>query len=330
MRMLLLGGTMFLAGCPGNRAPSTLGDAPATQRATFRWQAAEREFVVHRGGARGTTPDAARSLVVVLHGCTQDAADAARGTRFDDWADRHGFVVLYPEQPARANATRCWNWYVPAEMRAEGGEVGLASALIDSVARAYAVPPRRVALVGLSAGAAMAASLVIANPARYGALAMHSGVPAAAASDLTSALALMRSGPPDRVALGIATARAMGARARAVPVFLVHGSDDRIAAPANLEAMAAQWAVANAAARGEPVRVGMAVAEPRAPATAGHAMHGMRVLDDRKLTSVEWWRIDGLGHAWSGGSGAGSYTSPAAPDATAMIVSFLREVWTTP
>ena len=37
---------------------------------------------------------------------------------------------------------------------------------------------------------------------------------------------------------------------------------------------------------------------------------------------LELYVVHGLGHAWSGGSSAGTYTDPAAPDATTILWQF--------
>src|SRR5690349_10775358 len=56
----------------------------------------------------------AAPLLVLLHGCTQTAGTFAASTRMNAAADRHGFVVAYPEQAQACNPQRCWNWFLPA------------------------------------------------------------------------------------------------------------------------------------------------------------------------------------------------------------------------
>jgi poly(hydroxyalkanoate) depolymerase family esterase len=236
-----------------------------------------------------------RSLVVMLHGCTQSADDFARGTRMNAQADKLGFIVLYPEQVATAQPQRCWNWYLPYESTRDHGEAALLAAMIDSVAFTQGVSPEHVSIVGMSAGAAMAANLAVAYPERYAALALHSGVPALLATDQIGALAAMRSGNGDGDALGNAAFLAMGYRARRIPVIVFHGADDKVVSPKNFALTMRQWTVINTKVPG------------------GNA-------------PVEGHLLPGVGHAWSGGSADGTYTAPDGPDATGLIVEFLRRV----
>ena len=250
---------------------------------------AQRVAMVHRPASQPADP-AKRAMVVMLHGCGQDAADFARGTRMNAMADSLGFVVMWPEQVASAHPLKCWNWYTPAHYERDKGEAAWLAGAIDSVARTEGISASRISLVGISAGAAMAANMVVAYPERFGGLAMHSGIAALAATDVASGMAAMRSGPAGADSLGARALRAMGARAKAIPVIILQGQTDMVVAPVNAGAAGDQWMAVNA--KKAPVIVDM---------------------------------IMGVGHAWSGGSAEGTYTAPAGPNATRTIVAFLRD-----
>jgi poly(hydroxyalkanoate) depolymerase family esterase len=293
-RLFALVGALCLCGATSARAQIANG---VVSRGSFSSPEGTRTLATYRP-ARLAGPTA-RALVVVLHGCAQTADDIARGTRMNAAADSGGFVVLYPEQSAAANAQRCWNWFLPEQTARGRGEASILAGMIDSVGRADGIPAGRVSIVGMSAGAAMAANLVAAYPERFAALAMHSGIPAQGATSVMAALTVMRSGVPESDSLGAAVLAAMGDRARALPVIALHGADDKIVSPLNLRAVVRQWTYVNARAAGVP-----------AP--------------------VEEHLLPAVGHAWSGGSPDGTFTAPGGPDATAMVIAFLRRVRSIP
>lgn len=110
-------------------------------------------------------------LLVMLHGCGQDARSFAASTRMNRVAARERFFVLYPEQDRLANAQGCWNWFDTDGGRADG-DAALIMKAIDQVCLMYPVDPTRIAVAGLSAGASMAALLVTRHPERFKALIM--------------------------------------------------------------------------------------------------------------------------------------------------------------
>ncbi|WP_374617274.1 extracellular catalytic domain type 1 short-chain-length polyhydroxyalkanoate depolymerase, partial [Thauera aminoaromatica] len=173
-------------------------------------------------------------LLVMLHGCGQNAAAFARSTRMDRLAARERFLVLYPEQDLAANPQGCWNWYDTRSHRAEA-EAATLIAAIDQACLLYPVDRDAVAVAGLSAGASMAALLAVRWPERFCAVAMHAGVAPGAANSAAGVLAAMRgrSLPPTAVERG-----------NRPPLLVIHGSEDRVVSVRNAHAAAEQWAAA--------------------------------------------------------------------------------------
>jgi poly(hydroxyalkanoate) depolymerase family esterase len=237
-------------------------------------------------------------LVVMLHGCTQTAADFAAGTRMNELAERHTFLVAYPEQAAKANGRRCWNWFLPAHQRRDAGEPSLLAGITRQVMATYQVEAGRVFVAGLSAGGAMAAVLAATYPDLYAAAGVHSGLVHGAAHDVPSAYAAMRQGPP-------AGTRAPEA---GIPLIVFQGGRDSTVAPANAAALLSPWS---------------ATATPETVTGAGWTRRVWRDGDGRMV--AEWWSVDSLGHAWSGGSPEGSFTDPSGPDASAELVRFFLD-----
>ena len=244
-------------------------------------------------------------LIVMLHGCGQDPAGFARSTRMNRLAARERFLVLYPEQSRLANPQRCWNWFDTESGRAQG-EAALILAAIDQVCLLHGADRERVAIVGLSAGAGMAALLATTHPERFNAVAMHSGVPPGLASSATNALRAMR---------GRAQAAGVEGGTAWPPLLVIQGNQDRVVAAANAFEAARQWALAAGAATVHDRRVQRG---KRLPMTIVDFKRGSTV-------AVSLVEIDGLAHAWSGGAAKEPFSDPTGPDATTMIWRFVAK-----
>jgi len=73
-------------------------------------------------------------LLLALHGCAHNTLEFATSTRFNQLADQHGFVVVYPEQPPSHNPQRCWNWFRPAHQFRLQGEPAILAGIVRLVA----------------------------------------------------------------------------------------------------------------------------------------------------------------------------------------------------
>jgi len=258
-----------------------------------------------------------RPLVVMLHGCKQDPDDFAAGTRMNQLADRMGFIVAYPEQPDAANPSRCWNWFKEAHQERDEGEPSLIAGITREVIARHNVDPQRVYVAGLSAGGAMAAIMGHTYPDLYAAVGIHSGLPYAAARDVPSSLAAMRG------LRATVDPRYRASLFRAIPTIVFHGDLDTTVHSRNS---------GQAIAQARPVPLdGPAPRLGRETVEKGEE-NGRRYTrtvqgDDAGGIALEHWLVHGAAHAWSGGSGNGSYADPRGPDASrAMLAFFLRFV----
>jgi poly(hydroxyalkanoate) depolymerase family esterase len=250
-----------------------------------------------------------RSLLIMLHGCTQDPDDFAAGTRMNQLAEEHGFIVAYPAQPKSANPSSCWNWFNPRDQIRGTGEPAIIAALTANLIAEHNIDPCRVFAAGLSAGGGMAAILGATYQDLYSGIGVHSGLPYRAASDVVSALAVMRG----QEALGVPRGKNGGVASTGavVPTIVFHGAADKIVHPSNgakiINLDAGQWESYHASGG------------------TGRGYKRMVTRDTSGRIVAEHWLIEAGGHAWFGGSVDGSYTDPLGPDASREMVRFFLE-----
>lgn len=247
-------------------------------------------------------------LVVMLHGCTQSPDDFAAGTRMNFIAEEQICFVVYPAQRGEANQAKCWNWFRAADQQRGKGEPSLIAGITRQIMRDFSVDPRRVYVGGLSAGAAAAAVMGVTYNDLYAAIGVHSGIACGAAIDLSSAFVVMRQG-------GGSDGRGTLSDWPPVPTIVFHGDRDITVHPSNGDQILEQSVRTKSTQKNVH----------RGQIPGGHAYTRTIHTDGSGRGIVEHWNIHGAGHAWSGGSSAGSYTDPRGPDATREMLRFFLE-----
>jgi poly(hydroxyalkanoate) depolymerase family esterase len=261
-------------------------------------------------------------LVMMLHGCTQDPSNFMAGTRMNDRGEANGFFVLYPGEPSTIQSLSCWQWFDGADQMRGSGEPADLVAMLDQVASQYAVDASHVYVAGISAGAAMAVILGATYPDRFAGIGVGAGVEyGATTSGISGSASVQSSGGPDPAMQGQAAFAAMGAAKRVVPTIVIYGTQDAIVAPVNDDQVITQWATTDG------------LAGAMLPASPDAVEHGA-VPGGHTYTTSTWHdvrtgapvlrkiAVDGMGHAWSGGDTAGTYTDPMGPNASDAVWAF--------
>ena len=266
-------------------------------------------------------------LLVMLHGCTQTAADFAAGTRMNQLAEQYGFIVVYPQQTRIANRTLCWNWFRSAHQFRDRGEPARIAHMVQAIREdtsQWTIDSNQIYVVGASAGAAMAVILGATYPDLFAAIGVHSGIEYQAVTNSISALKVMLHGGPDPVLQGQRAYEAMGSYQRVVPMIVFQGTRDRVVPPISGDRVVQQWMQTNHLASH-----GLYVADFKNPTTTtsgqvpgGYAYTVYTWKDSRGNEVQAYWKIHGLGHAWSGGSPTGSHTDPQGPNASEAKYQF--------
>jgi poly(hydroxyalkanoate) depolymerase family esterase len=291
-----------LVGRVPTHAPALLPEGARFEERTFANEAGSRAYKLYIPSGYSGQPV---PLVVMLHGCTQSPDDFAAGTQMNELAEEQTFLVAYPAQAQSANVSKCWNWFNAADQQRDRGEPSLIAGITRQIMRDFSVESGQVYVAGLSAGGAAAAIMGSAYPDLYAAVGVHSGLACGAARDMPSAFAAMRQG---------GAPQNEGAK-QPVRTIVFHGDRDTTVNPVNGDQVIAQ---------------SKAGSDLRATVSRGQAQGGISytrtvACDDGGHPMLEHWVLHGAGHAWSGGSPAGSYTEPKGPDASREMMRFFLE-----
>ena len=223
----LVGG-QSLASSPPRAASSYAGcgveASPGTSTMTVRSQGHAYDVLVHVPTAYNAAKPVA--LVFNLHGSTSDGATEEKTTGMDETADRHGFVVTYPNGGVPTTPVGAlplptgYFWNIPGVPLVGGVPVPPGTRddvrfLLDVVATLsgkLCIDPARIYATGASGGGRMASLLACVESRRFAAIAPVMGV---------------RAGNPDKDDPSRPDPSTC-LPSRPVPVLAIHGQQDPV------------------------------------------------------------------------------------------------------
>ncbi len=258
-------------------------------------------------------------MVLLLHGCQQRSTEFARQSGFTTAADAGGFILITPRQEIQHQIQRCWQWYDSSHQRRDAGEPAILRGIVDEALAEtvdWRIDPRRIYTAGLSAGGAMALILATTYPDVFAAAGVHSATAYRSATQGFRALGAMaaRGSVPSHHAI----------LRRMAPVVLIHGTDDRVVRPPNADRIVDQWLASRDAGRPQGLNRIRTLATTRAFVVDGRRCIRTRWYTARGRRVLEYWRIDGLGHAWSGGPEKARFIDRAGPRSAEVMSTFFH------
>ncbi len=161
----------------GDDPPDDPPDDPGETYEPIDWQLVGGSFAglnmyVHVPPGMGV--DHEYPLLVVLHGCWEDAEVRSTNTEWNKLADTYKFYVVHAENAFQIQ--QCFDWY-SATSQSGGGEAAGIIAMIDTMKDSYGIDPDRVFLDGFSAGGGLAVILLADYPELFAGAAINAGMP---------------------------------------------------------------------------------------------------------------------------------------------------------
>lgn len=278
---------------------------------TWPWQERRWRYAVY--SPPGLPDEVAAPLVLLLHGCGQQALGFAQASGWVRAARQGRFRLLCPQQRRQSNPHGCWNWFAPA---AQSGRGELDVALHALHATSQRMACNRFAAVGLSAGGGLAALLAFHHADQFDAVVAVAAPPVMGVATLQDPRRVMREG------LVQAPERAVWGLRRVAPLLVLHGRDDTVVHPCCAQQLAEQ--AQRVAARQSTLTPPPEAGSPAADGRPGDAAQEWQDPAGRPVVRLEL--LSGVGHAWTGAPGGHDHVRTDGPDLTAAALRFFVRV----
>ncbi|MES2397728.1 MAG: PHB depolymerase family esterase [Bacteroidota bacterium] len=233
------------------------------------------------------------SLVVALHGCTQTALNYSDQSGWNKLANRHKFIVIYPEQVSSNNSSKCFNWYESGDQTKGQGEALSIKQMVDYMKANYTIDTTKIFVTGLSAGGGMTSIMLAAYPEIFNKGAIMAGLPYKAATSSLNAYSAMNGNVTKTPAQwGDLVRNQNTSYTGAFPdVAIFHGSSDATVNITNATELIDQWTNVNSADQ---------TADATNSSFQGNTSVEQKIYNDNFNNPVVYsYKITGMGHAIS-------------------------------
>lgn len=269
-------------------------------------------------------------VVVMIHGCEQNASLFAEGTRIVKWADKEKFIVLLPEQNIAYNPYKCWNWVLPVN-NSRTGETKVIIEMLDAVLKKYNGDSNNVFAAGMSSGASMVNILGNCYPDRFKALASHDGTQFYATRTGMDFPDVVLYGPsvdaPTAARAGDACSTLVHNRPKQMPIIIFHGMKSPLMSPAHAFAIENEFKIFNDLLDNGVRDTSYFLSKDVKYFSGEGKTYGYNkytLVNPTHDVLIERYMINDLEHAWSGGDGKVPYNDPKGPDATGLVMDFFK------
>lgn len=180
--------------------------------------------------------------VVLLHGCTQNAAGYFANSGWQKYADLWKFALIVPQQSSANQPLSCFNWYTEGDISRGQGEALSIRQMVDYATSNYGLDGNRIYVSGLSAGGAMTSVMLATYPDVFAAGSVIAGIPYRCSPPASTSTCQYSGVDKTPAAWGdLVRAAYSGYTGRRPRVAIWHGTADTTVVPMNATESRDQW-----------------------------------------------------------------------------------------
>ncbi len=329
-RFLLIGFSclFFLMGCQIVKKVQTETEKGEWIEAESQINSESRKYFTYR--PKGWNQDKKWPLLVMLHGCLQDARSFASGTEMNFLADQKGFVVLYPQQEKSHNAIQCWNWYSVENQKRGVGEPALIAKAINQVVNDHNVDSNQIFISGISAGGAMAGIISVCYPELIHSAAIHASLPYRSAISLEEGALAMKHGRTRNLDLMAKEAFQCGGREnlknkKSFSVMVWHGANDKVVHPNHASHLIQFYKKYNDYLDDGKLNSSLDFSKNQESHVKVDGLQYQKTIFSNQKTELVEFLVYAMGHSWSGGNGQFQFNEPRGLKASEVMWDFFKK-----